>query len=217
MEYSFFELATKAYPIVKSKGYVKGDTAQYIKDNYNDLPEKTTFVEIDDFVKWAENKEKERSTDYIRSVLDLIKNKTVKEYQINLLLSALNSYFKDIKAQEERDNNPSEFVGDVGSYVSFEVKDMKAISSNYYSYRGPETTFWRLVGTDNNIYMWSTSLDFEVGDTITAKVKDHRNYKGEHQTVITRGKVLNHRDEVPQELPADDFTYTGDLLKDIFD
>ena len=56
---------------------------------------------------------------------------------------------------------------------------MKIISRNYYSYRGPETIFWRLVGTDNNIYMWSTSKeDFKVGDIIAAKVKDHRDYRG---------------------------------------
>ena len=63
MEYSFFELATKAYPIIKDKGYIKGETTNYIKNNYNDLSEKTSFVEIQDFVNWVEkrNNEKEKA------------------------------------------------------------------------------------------------------------------------------------------------------------
>lgn len=219
MEYSFFELATKAYPIIKDKGYIKGETTNYIKNNYNDLSEKTSFVEIQDFVNWVEKRNNEKDTEYMRSLFTIIKNNEVKEYQLNLVLSGLNSYFKDKQAQEERDHNPSKFVGKIGDYISFEIKEMKIISRNYYSYRGPETIFWRLVGTDNNIYMWSTSKeDFKVGDIIAAKVKDHRDYRGEKQTIITRGKVLNQS----EELPADDyikdtsFDYTGDLLKDLY-
>lgn len=219
MEYSFFELATKAYPIIKNKGYIKGETTNYIKNNYNDLSEKTSFVEIQDFVNWVEKRNDEKDTEYMRSLFTIIKNNEVKEYQLNLVLSGLNSYFKDKQAQEERDHNPSKFVGEIGDYISFEIKEMKIISRNYYSYRGPETIFWRLVGTDNNIYMWSTSKeDFKVGDIIAAKVKDHRDYRGEKQTIITRGKVLNQS----EELPADDyikdtsFNYTGDLLKDLY-
>ena len=189
MEYNFFELIAKAYPIIKLEGYTKGETTNYIKNNYNDL-EEASSEEIFEFINWLEERASSRNSDYLNSLLKLRITKVVKEIELNLVLSAIGIYFKDRKEQDLRDNNPSQFVGNVGDTISFTVKDMVAITSRSYSYYGPESTFWRITGTDNNLYMWSTSLYFEKGDTIRAKVKDHRDYRNEKQTIITRGKVI---------------------------
>jgi len=212
MEYSYFELVTKSYPIIKNKGYIKGETTNYIKDNYDNLSEKTSFVEVSDFSNWIENKYKEKNSDYLRSLLELRKNKVVKDYQLNLLLSGLDLYFKDLKAQEERNNNPSTYVGNIGDKIEFIVKDFKLLTSRSYGYGWSSNYygFYRIVGTDNNIYLWGTSLEgIKEGSIIRATVKDHKDYKGEKQTVITRGKIINNLE------PEDDFI-DSELLKGIY-
>ena len=203
MEYEFFDLLSKSYPVVETDGYTKGVTSEKIKSKYDTLPVVDQKY-IDEFVSWLEDKAASRPTDYTRALLELRDSKQVPDYKINLLLSALNIYFKDKKAQRERDLSTSTFQGEVGEYITFTVKEMKVISSNYYSYRGPETIFWRIVGTDDNIYMWSTTVEFDEGDTIGAKVKAHRDYKGEKQTIITRGKVISPLKKDEDELPSDD-------------
>jgi len=190
MEYNFFELISKAYPVIKKEGYTKGETSQYIKSNYSNLPSEASMEDVSDFIQWVEERSANSKSDYMKSVLALRNKKDIKENELNLILSSLGFYFKDKKAQEERDNNPSKFIGQVGEKVTFTIKEKKAISYGDFG-----NTFYRLVGTDNNIYMWSTSLYPEVGDTITAKVKAHRDYRGEKQTIVTRGKVIHPEED----------------------
>ena len=191
MDYNFFELLSKAYGVVESQGYSKGETAEYIKREYDNLPDNVDNKYINDFLNWLEDRI--QASDYFKALGVLRISKVVPENKINLLLSALNIYFKNQKEQRERDLNPSTFQGEVGDYITFEVAEMKAISYNHYGsyYGGTDTTYWRIVGTDKNIYMWSTATEFEVGDTIGGKVKAHKDFRGEKQTIITRGKVIS--------------------------
>ena len=218
MEYNFNDFVAKAFNYIQNNGYTKNETGKYITDNFDSLPE-ADFKDTDKFIDWVDEKVKLRNNDYYRAVQKLRLNKVIKEWDLNTICSAINSYFRKIKQQKERDNSPSTYQGEVGGYVTFTVKEAKPISyGGTYFY---DTTYWRIVGTDDNVYMWSTSNDeWEDGDTIRAKVRAHRDYKGEKQTVITRGKVINSLNKEVKELPDDDRNYedfaNSVLLSDIY-
>lgn len=94
------------------------------------------------------------------------------------------------------------FVGKEGEKVTFTVNGYKVL----YEKSGPTSwiagaTVYRIVDTEGHVYIWSTTTPFKdyywednkqivkVAKRITATVKEHKEYKGEKQTVITRGKI----------------------------
>ena len=110
---------------------------------------------------------------------------------------------KAINENVTRKTSVSEYVGEVGDKITIEVAEFKAL----YEKSGPTpwisgSTVYRIVDNNGNIYIWATgSLLHEhfwrsngdevdaVANTIKATVKEHKEYKGERQTVITRGKI----------------------------
>lgn len=110
---------------------------------------------------------------------------------------------KEINENVTRKTSPSEYQGEVGQKITFNVADYKAL----YNKSGPTNwiagaTVYKIVDEDGNVYTWATNKLFHehywnnnneeidaVAKTITATVKDHKEYKGERQTVITRGKI----------------------------
>ena len=180
-----WDFIEKAYDYIKKNGYVKNETQTYINDNFDSLPSSR----IGDFLEWA--KSNNGKSDYYDTLNILLHSSLEQPWQYNTVCSALNIYFKQLRAQEERDNSPSTYQGAIGEKVTFVVKEMRAIS-----YGNFDSTFYRIVGTDDNIYMWSTSKYFEIGDTIIGTVRDHREYKGEKQTIITRGKIVDRESSV---------------------
>ena len=181
------DFVEKAWDYIKDHGYTKNETADYIKNNWDSL--EPTNLDINYFIKWAkDNKDK---SDYFKTVNLLFNMNLDLQWQFNTICSAMNIFFKQERAQKERDANPSTFQGEINEPITFTVKEKKAIS-----YGNFDSTFYRIVGTDNNVYMWSTSIYFEVGDTIRGKVRDHRDYKWEKQTVIYRGKVIDREPDI---------------------
>lgn len=104
----------------------------------------------------------------------------------------------DLKGSESNTNQISQFVGQVGDKI--EVKCTLTKISSY------KTTFnFHTVYTDicifkdesGNVYVWKTTSWFEacVDDQVILKgtVKEHAEYKGVKQTVLTRCKVIKER------------------------
>ena len=181
-----WDFVDRAYNYIRDNGYVRNETQEYVKDNFNSLP---TSDEVIDFIQWA--KSNEGKSDYYDTLNVLLRGSLEQTWQYNTVCSALNIYFKQLRAQAERDNSPSTYQGNIGDKVTFVVKERRAIA-----YGNFDSTFYRIVGTDDNIYMWSTSKYFEIGDTIVGTVRDHREYRGEKQTVITRGKIVDRESSV---------------------
>lgn len=176
------EFIKKAIGYIRDNGYDKSTTSEYIINNYDSI-ESVSDDDMFEFIVWASGK---KGNDYFNNLSDIIRmNKELSEkWQYNTVASGINIFFKNKKSQAE--GSSSSFQGTVGEDITFTIKSHRAIA--YDSYGG---TFYRIVGIDNNIYMWSTSKYFEDGDTIKAKVADHREYQGEKQTVVRRGKVIN--------------------------
>lgn len=107
-----------------------------------------------------------------------------------LIASLINYYFKfqQIKAQNETVN----YVGNVGDKITFKVASIKVLfykNNKQYSYYAEPSIVYKLVDDKGNVYKWTTTTEVKEGDTISATIKEHEEYRGEKQNVITRGKI----------------------------
>ena len=91
---------------------------------------------------------------------------------------------------KEKSAEESEYVGSIGDKSEFDVTvtGCFGFESQYgYTYVNTFKT------TDNNVLVWITSSKaFDIGKTlkIKATIKEHKEYKGTKQTVLTRVKEL---------------------------
>lgn len=103
-----------------------------------------------------------------------------------------------MKVEEKLEKSPSQFLGVIGNKVSTTVtiKKMIAISGQV----GYHTTYSDLIimeDENGNCVTWKSSSAYKYetlkeGNTVTLQgtVKDHREYKGINQTVLTRCKLI---------------------------
>lgn len=124
-----------------------------------------------------------------------------------LLLSYINSaniYLqKQIQKELERQGLVNEYLGNVGDRIEFEVKSVKKLYTKYtnYTYRGEESYVYRIITTTNNVVIWNTENDVIENSIIKATIKKLTEYKGEKQTVVTRGKIVKiNKIEQPKQV-----------------
>lgn len=194
-----------------STDFIKPIIFGYVKKN-GYISKKTSYALIKIIFGADANPTKEASTEEISKMNEWVKNidaskggymwnakvawtKEYSEYRdIALLASFVNVYLKDIA---DRATNNNEYVGNIGDKIT--ITDIKNIKSLYvkdnsrYSYYAESSTVWQIIDSDGHTYIWTTSSnlsdDTRVAKEIVATVKEHKEYKGTKQTVITRGKV----------------------------
>ena len=84
------------------------------------------------------------------------------------------------------DATPSEFVGELGERIEVEVEVVRAVELDGYQSR---STLHIMKDANENIYVWNTAAKSWGAGTvhkIRGTVKDHRTYRREKQTVLTR-------------------------------
>lgn len=93
----------------------------------------------------------------------------------------------EIEAQKKYEPSASEWVGEVGERIEKVFHFDKLVWSGA-GVAGKTSYMWLMSDEDGNAYKWSTSCYYEEGDTVKlrATIKDHSEYKGTKQTVVTR-------------------------------
>ena len=89
----------------------------------------------------------------------------------------------------EREKFHSEFVGKIGDKVSIEV-DVERVAG--YETQWGYTNVFTMIDADGNFFIWKTSsgsMDKGSHVKVSGKIKEHSEYKGVKQTVLTRCKV----------------------------
>ena len=158
------------------------------------------FVE---FVQWSRNHENllgairdAKDNPFLGSLArQLIENKILTERQIEAAT-------KVVKAAGEREmaDAASNFVGTVKDRITFdaEVTGVYSFDTDYGT-----TMIVRMTDPDDNILVWfaTSSPDLERGDnvTLTGTIKDHDEYRGAKQTVLTRCKFDKFKIMTPDE------------------
>lgn len=198
------QLKNYAYEVVKQYGYIKKDTVDKICDAMWDNTKKHILDKTPDnenelkkIDEWMATLDTE-SNDYIRNATLAWKMKYVEYRDFPLIASFINYYFKAQQlniqraAQEKHNQETTNYVGNVGEKITFKVASVKVLyqkDNSQYSYYAQPSNVYKLIDDKGNVYKWNTSADVNEGDTITATIKAHEEYRGERQTVITRGKI----------------------------
>lgn len=172
------------------------------------------YAKTSDICKWEQSQpvaanfdESREIIKHIRETVTVKENKT--EFEANMATLYANDYFdpkyagyiaagyvvrqKYLEAEIKRQAQPEineEYVGTVGErlVVSLTVLATRDIEGQYGI-----TTMHRMADKEGHIFTWfASNASFDVGANVTLKatIKDHAEYQGHRQTVITRCKAV---------------------------
>ena len=100
--------------------------------------------------------------------------------------------------KEQRDahapKTESEYIGEIGQKISVGVTLQRVFQfETHFTYMGEWSYIYKFADDHDNTITWKTAkhLDIDEGwhGTITGKIKEHSEYKGDKQTVLTRCKI----------------------------
>lgn len=200
---------------IRHFGYVKADGVRSTKhramDYYSvrngfstfvpkcDLKEEMESVEFDPFSDYANEMvskvlewipKQEESSNYYHNLKTVCTMRYIGFDKFGILASLFPAYDKAMERErqiisEKENEKNSEYVGNVGDRVTIEIADHKVITS--WETEWGMTMIHKITDTNGNIYTWKTSkgIDDKI-KKIVGTIKDHIEYYGAKQTVITR-------------------------------
>ena len=132
------------------------------------------------------------SSDYLYNLSVLCSSRFVERRDLGILASAPNTYNRDIERQAKRkkaaeSRAASQYVGEVGEKLEIDVDSFTVLTS--FSTQWGVTIIYKFNSNGNTIIWKTSNLLPEKVTHISGKVKEHSEYNGEKQTVLTRCKV----------------------------
>ncbi|BES53027.1 hypothetical protein [Aeromonas phage phiWae14] len=147
---------------------------------------------VADVISFMENIEPFGDGSYAANVKQIAKNGDVSPKSFGIATSAVYCYLRDIERKaKESVKIESNHVGNVGERLrNIEVTVVSCrVFDTFYGCSSAIT----MVTKDGNVFTWfaSGAYNYEAGDKfeITGTVKEHSEYKGTKQTVLTRCKI----------------------------
>lgn len=160
--------------------------------SYNDFDKANTKDTVEKIIEYYNAVED--NSEFIHNIKIMLKEKYVLARNIGFLCYLPVGYAKYIKKEIERaERIKTEYFGEVGKrYKDKVIKDVSLITS--WETQWGYTSVYKIILEDNSILTWKTNNylykeDNEKFDKITFTVKEHKEYKGEKQTEITRCKI----------------------------
>ena len=139
-------------------------------------------------IEWAIDKFSSKSSEYEFTMFNLLNEKTVAPKYFGYIASAVGAKVRsDFSKKTTLESN---HVGNVGDKIQCEVEVLRLSTSD--GYYGTSYIF-TMIDTLGNIFIWFASkCIFDVGDKVPIKatVKNHDEYHGKKQTVLTRVKEI---------------------------
>ena len=144
-------------------------------------------------IDWIMNLD--NTSSFNENLIQIVKNGFVSYRTLGFLCAGVKTYIFDVvKKKIEKENTTtltSEYVGTVGDKFSV---DVIFTSANWYESFYGIMNIYTFLDNNGNIFMWKTSNNIknDVGDKIKIQgtIKEHSEYKGNKQTVLTRVKVF---------------------------
>jgi len=101
---------------------------------------------------------------------------------------------KEAEAKVKKEAQTSNHVGSVGDRIQINVQSVKCLTSweNTFTYYPTTTYLYKIVDQEGNVFTWKTANvlnEDEPPVTIKGTVKEHSEFRGVKQTVLTRCKV----------------------------
>lgn len=144
---------------------------------------------------WIE--EQEESNNYFHNLKTVCSLEYITFENFGLLASVFPAYDRNLerekqKAEEQTQEQKSEFVGNVGDRITVQIADFGIVTSWATEYG--MTYIYKIVDTDGNIYTWKTSGGIAEETTeIVGTVKAHNEYRGTKQTELTRVRKASNK------------------------
>ena len=100
----------------------------------------------------------------------------------------------EAEAKARRDAPTSNHGGSVGDRIQISVQSVKCLTSweNTFSYYPTTTYLYKITDQDGNVYTWKTSTVIDednLPQTMVGTIKEHSEFRGVKQTVLTRCKI----------------------------
>ena len=130
----------------------------------------------------------EEESAYIHDLKLLLSCEYVEGDKFGLVVSAVGFYLREINKKIEKARKiASQYVGNVGDKITFTATP-NCVYSDYTQFG---SLYIYKFTVDNNEIIWKTSKPLDEKEvTIKATIKEHSDFRGIKQTVITRGKVM---------------------------
>ena len=186
---TFTEFTSKAYEFIRKNGYVKGETGRKVLENYEYLPN-STMTEVNDFISWLNEKSMSSTSDYFVKLVVMAMSDKFSDKDVNLVCSAINLYFKEI--EHSKFASTTKFVGEIGDKIIITAKEVKELSTSSFGWGYNSTLYfkYRILDKEDNVYILGTSKEINEGDVIRAEIKDHKEFRGEKQTILKSPKII---------------------------
>ena len=189
------EMTNKFYQIIKCEGYNKERPFEHLEKYQYD---KKLDKEVEEILNVV-NTDWYNDSEYCHNIKVMLNMKFIEAKHWRLLISYVNSAMTYLMNK----NAKNEYMGNIGDKVEFTIKSIKVIfkTENYHSTRTDEFIYtYRILTNNNYVVIWKTTKELTNDIKIKAFIKDYREYKGEKQTVITRGtEVVEKKQEEPKE------------------
>lgn len=212
-----------AYSLVKDKGYLPKITTSELMDilrgKGKDKLQPANNDKIKEIDDWVETINIDKPG-YFRNAVLAWKLEYIEYRHLALICSLINVFFKTesqraiIKTKKET----TSYVGNINDKIDINIKNSRVLYTRdnlQYSYYAPDTYVYEIIDKEGNIYIWNTSQSLEGVTKINATVKEHREYKGIRQTIITRGKIIEVNSEPIDKFLSYDTNETAYLYRDM--
>jgi hypothetical protein len=142
-----------------------------------------------DALEWIRNQE--ATNDYLWNLKTVCNLECVNSGRFGLLLSLFPTYNRDLEKQDQlKKERVSKHLGLIGDRITVKVESVRCLAS--WETQFGSASLYKIVDVDGNVLTWKTSVYIDpdrLPETITGTVKDHDEYKGVQQTVLTRCKM----------------------------
>jgi len=167
---------------------------------------------------WIKNMPEYNLNDYMYSIHLLAQEKSIKPKDFGFVASIIPAYLRTIekeiiaekKATQQKEKSISNYIGTPGEKIQLELTYISSASYEFQISAWNSTTNWihKFLDNNGNIFIWKTAkhigefvngknwldrtaIDINSGHNLKLKgtIKDHSEFRGEKQTVLTRCKI----------------------------
>ena len=191
-----------------STGRLSGKLEESIERYINKIGFKfnnnTTIEEAHKALEWIRNLE-DVDFGYMSNLKTVCSSDYIESRNFGIAASLITAYKRAmdfIKKNEEKENElnskkSSEFFGNIKDKIELNVISSKRVGS--YENEYGVTNIYEFIDSNNNVFIWKTGNDIPDNvRKIKGTIKDHSEYRGVKQTILTRCKVIEF-EEVQHE------------------
>ena len=145
---------------------------------------------------WAINELEPGNNDYLHNLKIAVASEYMNTRNAGIIAALIPTYQREVekikvKKQEKKEKQQSNYVGNIKDKIQ---KELTLIKEFIFETEYGIMHIYKFKDAENNIYIWKTSKNIgkEEGEKTKIKgtIKDHSEYRGEKQTVLTRCKII---------------------------